>query len=161
MRLEFRAVEAAGPNAFALPGGTIVLTDALVRGFADPHQQAGVLAHEIGHVLEEHALQRLYRALGLYFVIALLAGDTGPILEDLLLEGNVILSLAHSRAQERAADLFGLRLAARAGYDPAALVGFLGQLEAAGKSGPPTWMSTHPPHDARIEEMLRAIEGSR
>lgn len=149
-RLEFRDIPGIGPNAAALPGGTVVITDALIEQFGDEDVIAAVLAHELGHVVEDHGLTQLYRSLGVFVLVTLIAGDTGPILEDVLLEGSLIMSLSFSRAHEASADQFGLRLAESAGYDPAGLIGFFKALPDADQqeSG---WKSTHPASGARIQ----------
>lgn len=158
LELLFRAIPAVGPNAFALPGGTMVMTDELIREFPDEDVIAGILGHEIGHVVEDHGLHRLYRSLGGYVLIALLVGDTGPMLEDILLEGNALLSLSHSRAQESAADEFGLTLSHRAGFDPAGLKVFFESLSTEIGDNV-QWMSTHPNHSNRVEAIERYING--
>lgn len=151
--LHFRQMRGGAPNALALPGGTIILTDSLVKGF-DSDVVAGVLGHEIGHVVEDHALRRLYRSLGVFVLISLVAGETGPILEDIVLEGNVLLSLRYSRDQESEADQFGLRLSDAAGYDPAGLVTFFQALsQRSGGGDGNDWLSTHPAHTTRISEI--------
>ncbi len=155
--LQFRDLPGMGPNAFALPGGTIVLTDALVTEFDDPDIIGGILGHEIGHVVDKHGLRQLYRSLGIYVLIALIVGDTGPILEDIILEGNVLLSLANSRAHERDADDFGIRLADAAGLDPAGLLEFF---EALPSDGTPSWYSSHPAHEERQENIRSYIDGN-
>ncbi|EPX77459.1 M48 family metallopeptidase [Litoreibacter arenae] len=153
--LLFRDLPGMGPNAFALPGGTMVMTDAFVKQFPDPNVLAGVLGHEIGHVVEEHGLKRLYRSLSTYLLIAFLAGDVGPILEDVVLEGNVLLSLSFSRAQETSADEFGLALSDEAGFDPAGLKLFFEKMgKEYGDQEPAQWMSTHPSSAERV----RAID---
>lgn len=148
--LQFRDVPGIGPNAFALPGGTIVLTDALVREFPDDDVVAAVMGHELGHVVGDHGLTQLYRSLGFFVLVSLIAGDTGPILEDVLLEGGVILSLRNSRKHETEADLFGLRLTDKEGYEPEALITFFESLPDRDRteSG---WASTHPASGERIE----------
>lgn len=149
MTLKFRSLKGLGPNALALPGGTIVLSDALVTQF-DGDVVAAVLGHEIAHVTEAHSLRRLYRSLGIYVMVALIAGETGPLLEDLLLEGNILLSLSYSRDQESEADQAGLRLADAAGYDPAGLKVFFETLsQQIGDGG--SWLSTHPGNLDRID----------
>lgn len=158
--LLFRDMPGMGPNAFALPGGTMVITDAFVYQFPQPDVIAGVLGHEIGHVVEQHGLKRLYRTLSLYLLISFLAGDTGPILEDIVLEGNLLLSLSHSRTQETAADEFGLTLADAAGFDPAGLRLFFEELhEEYGHNEPAQWMSTHPSSAERVKEIDAFIDG--
>jgi Zn-dependent protease with chaperone function len=149
LSLEFRALRGLGPNALALPGGTLILSDALVTQF-DTDVVAAVLGHEIAHVTEDHSLKRLYRSLGIYVMVALIAGETGPLLEDLLLEGNILLSLSYSRDQEAEADQIGLRLADAAGYDPAGLRVFFETI-AAGTGEGGSWLSTHPGHRDRID----------
>ena len=142
-QLLFRDIPGVGPNAFALPGGTVVMTDDFVRTFRDPDQVAGVLAHEISHVVEKHGLRQIYRSVGGFALIAFLAGDTGPVLEDMLLEGSVVAALAYSRRSEMAADQFALHLADQAGYDPLGLKRFLQAVGSADGSDA-GWLSTHP-----------------
>jgi Zn-dependent protease with chaperone function len=156
-QLLFRKMDGIGPNAFALPGGTIVMTDAFVKRFPEDDVLAGVLGHEIGHVVEQHGLRQIYRSLGIYVLIAFLAGDTGPILEDIVLEGNLLLSLAYSREHESSADRFGLRLSHDAGYDPAGLKLFFERISVmTGESD--RWFSTHPSSKDRVEAINKFIE---
>jgi Zn-dependent protease with chaperone function len=159
LTLLFRDVPGLGPNAFALPGGTVVMTDAFVQEFPEDDILAGVLGHEIGHVIDQHGLKRLYRSVGTAVLIAFLAGDVGPILEDIVLEGNLLLSLSHSRAQERLADDFGLRLTAAAGYDPRGLAQFFDRIaQDYGADEGADWLSTHPSSAQRLQEINRLIE---
>ena len=159
-KLEFRDMPGVGPNAFALPGGTMVMTDAFVQDFSTPDIIAGVIGHEIGHVVEDHGLKRLYRSLAIYILITLLAGDVGPILEDIVLEGNVLLSLSFDRAQEREADEFGLTLSHAARFDPSGLKIFFERLNKDyGGAEPPQWLSTHPSNAERVRAIEKFIEG--
>lgn len=150
-RLEFRALEGMGPNAFALPDGTVVLTDDLANRFASDDVIAGVLGHEIAHTARAHALHQLYRAGASYLIVALVVGDAGPILNDMVLEGNALLSLKYSRSHEAEADALGTQIAAKAGYDPRALAAFFEALEAEFGEQGPQWLSTHPDFSARIK----------
>jgi len=157
--LLFRDMPGMGPNAFALPGGTMVITDEFVKQFPQRDVLAGVLGHEIGHVVEEHGLKRLYRSLSMYLLVAFLAGDTGPILEDVILEGNLLLSLSFSREQETSADKFGLALAKEAGFDPGALKVFFRTMgDKYGDQEPAQWMSTHPNSRERVEAIDAFID---
>ncbi len=157
-----RSMPEVGPNAFALPGGTIVITDELVETFPDPDVIAGVLGHEIAHVAGKHGLKQVYRSLGTYLLVALIAGDVGPVLDDMLLEGGLLLSLSYSRRHELEADRIGMALAANAGYEPEALVRLLEHLAGSGNMNAPSWLSTHPTSDERILEIHRfASEGAR
>lgn len=160
-RLEMRDIPRVGPNAFAMPGGTVVVTDALVLEFTDEDLIAGVLGHEIAHVREQHSLQQLYRSLSIYVLVGLIAGDVGPVLEDALLEGSLLLSLAYSREHEREADAEGVALARQAGYDPEGLVRFFEALAkmTEGNGGVPQWLSTHPASAERVETIRQIIAG--
>ena len=155
-RLEFRHMPGMGPNALALPNGTIVITDSLIE-IASRDAVAGVIGHEIGHVAEQHGLRQVYRSAGTFVLISLLAGDTGPILEDVLLEGSLILSLSYSRQHELAADRFGVDLARRAGFDPDGLHEFFDLMaDQYGDDQGSDWFSTHPGFDDR-QKNLKAL----
>lgn len=153
--LQFRKADKIGPNAFALPGGTVVVTDALVHDFGDPDVIAGILGHELAHVSERHSLRQLYRSLSVYVLVAVMAGDVGPILEDVLLEGSALASLAYSRDHEASADIIGIKTSHAAGYDAAALATFFETLSEDYGDGGPEWMSTHPSNAARIETIKK------
>ncbi|MDE2791535.1 MAG: M48 family metallopeptidase [Paracoccaceae bacterium] len=152
--LIFRSVPGIGPNAFALPGGTIVMTDALVRSFPDSDMIAGILGHEMAHISEVHGLKQVYSSLGTFLLVEVVFGNVGPVLEDMLLEGGLLMSLSHSRDHERQADRIGVKLAAESGYDPAALARFLEQVSAGETTDVPSWMSTHPDTAERIPWIL-------
>ena len=157
--LLFRDIDGLGPNAFALPGGTIVVTDTLVRTFPEPDVIAGVLGHEIAHISEQHGLKRVYRSIGTFLLVALIAGDVGPLVEDMLLEGALLLSLARSRDQELEADRIGVGLAFDAGYDAEALVHLFEHLPS--DSDVPSWLSTHPAHEDRVPAIQRMADRLR
>ncbi|MBO9412199.1 MULTISPECIES: M48 family metallopeptidase [unclassified Ruegeria] len=150
--LQFRRLPGIGPNAFALPNGTIVVTDELVK-LISVDAMAGVLGHEIGHVAEQHGLTQLYRSLGTFVLIGMMAGDTGPILEEVLLEGNLILSLSYSRQHELSADRYGVDLAARSGFDPNGLSEFFDILETEFGDHGTDWFSTHPGFQERQDNL--------
>lgn len=152
IKLEFRQMPGFGPNAFALPGGTLVLTDELVQRFGDnPDLIAGVLAHEIGHVAENHSLHQLYQSLSLYVLIALIAGDVGPILEDLAFEGQTLANLSFSRKHEMAADTYALHLLADSGYSSDGIRYFF-EVLSVDDSGP-SWTSSHPSSAERLDNI--------
>ena len=117
--LLFRRGGVIGANAFALPGGTVIVTDELVALADKDDQILGVLAHELGHVIHFHSLQQIYRALGLSFLIAAAVGDPGPIIEDVVAHGALLLSLSYSRQFELDADAEGVRIMEAAGLGSA------------------------------------------
>ena len=140
------------------PAGTIVVTDDLVRGLSETARDAGVLVGTRSRCRRSPRLRQVYRSLGTYLLVTLIAGDVGPVLDDLLLEGGLLLSLSYSREHELEADRIGLTLAARAGYDPAALARFFERMSEGDKGGGPSWLSTHPPTGDRVREIRRLAE---
>lgn len=130
------------PNALALPGGTIVVTDTLLRRAGTADAFAGVLAHEIGHVHHRHGLRAVLRDGGLLLTLSLVTGDAGGIVAA---GGRALLGAAYSRDAEREADAFSVDALAAAGGDPRALGPFLRSLGDAGEpSGLTSLLSTHP-----------------
>ena len=162
-RLEFRDGGYIGPNAFALPDGSIVLTDQLVAmAGTDREMVLGVLAHELGHVDRKHSLRQLYRSAGSAALIMLIAGDIGSAGEDLLTGGAGLLALSHSRDAEAEADRVSVELMAKAGMDPRAIGRFFALLEKQlGQNGKTSMFSTHPGTPERrqaIDAYAREIE---
>ncbi|MBX3576154.1 MAG: M48 family metallopeptidase [Rhizobiaceae bacterium] len=157
--LHFRKGGIIGPNAFALPDGTVVLTDELAEMTDDDEMILGVLGHEIGHVDLDHSLRQLYRAAGVTALIMMIGGDIGSGTEDLLVQGTGLLALSHSRTAEREADRKSVELMYRAGKDPAAIARFFELLrDRLNDTGTSDFFSTHPATPERIEETRRYAE---
>jgi Zn-dependent protease with chaperone function len=155
--LNFRKSEAIGPNAFALPDGTVVVTDELVD-LANNNDELvlGVLAHEIGHVEHQHSLRQLYRAAGVTALIMLIGGDIGSGTEDILVQGSALLSLSYSRSAEAEADRASVELMYKAGHDPKAIARFFEILrDKLGDHDERDFLSTHPATPERIAETLK------
>ncbi|MBI1384505.1 MAG: M48 family metalloprotease [Rhizobiales bacterium] len=167
-RLVSRLTENAGPmqrfdvdvvdwninNAFALPGGRVVLTKGLVTNAQSPDEVAGVLAHEIGHAVHLHPETAMVRALGLTVAAKIVfAGGS----DTLASAGALLLQLRYSRDAEREADEEGLRLLRAAGISPAPLGDFFERItKDTGEAGNSTLasglelLSTHPAVAERI-----------
>ena len=150
---DVRLVESEVVNAAALPGGKIVVFSGLLAEADSADEVAGVLAHEIQHVLHRDSLRGIVGRLGGSAVIALLLG--GGDLARLAGQAGELDQLAYGRDQERAADQAGIRLLARAGLPPQSLPAFFQRLEARGPAGLPEFLSTHPDTAARIVELRR------
>ncbi len=151
-RLHFRKSAQIGPNAFALPDGSVILTDELVLLAADDDMVLGVLAHEIGHVEHNHSLRQIYRLAGVTALIMLIGGDIGAATEDLLLQGSALVALSHSRAAETEADRFSVELMHRAGRDPEAIARFFELLrDRVGFGADVAILSSHPATQDRID----------
>jgi predicted Zn-dependent protease len=142
--LLFRSAPSIGPNAFAMPGGTVLLFDQLVAIAEFDDEILGVLAHELGHAEGRHPLRLLYQVLGLNAAIMLLGGEPGDLIEAAAHQGSSPLGFAYSRDFEREADSRSVELMVKAGRDPVAFVRLLGRLEAKMGGGVPRRASS--PH---------------
>lgn len=145
-------------NAYAMPGGKIMVYSGLVSGLdLSDAEIAAVVGHEIAHALREHARERVSAAYGQQLVLSLGAAAIGADENTIRLAdaiGQVTFQLPHSREQESEADLIGLELMARAGYDPQAAISVWEKMTAAGSSGrPPEFLSTHPSERSRIDDL--------
>lgn len=149
--LQFRSGGSVGANAFAMPGGTIIVTDRMAE-IAAPAELDAVLAHEIGHVELRHGLQQILRKSTLAIILVLVGPDAGTISE--LAQGlpAVLLDSGYSRAFEREADLYACEALARLGRDPSALADALQRLaeEHPEAAAVHAWVSSHPDTDERI-----------
>lgn len=153
--LNFRDGGAIGPNAFALPDGSLVITDALVElADGDTEMVLGVLGHEIAHVEFEHSLRQVYRVAGITGLVMLIAGDVGAGVEDILTHGGALVALSFSRSAEAEADRRSVELMSAAGYDPAALARFFALLEREFSDHAETsLLSSHPGTPERQQEI--------
>jgi beta-barrel assembly-enhancing protease len=153
-RYEFHVAENPAINAFALPGGVIVVHTGLIRAARRPEELAGVLAHEVQHVELRHSLRALIKEMGLRGLWAATTGDLGGTLA-----GQAALkltSLRFSRDAEREADARGFAVLVARNIDPQGMVDFFGTMKREAGATPPAWLSTHPDSDAR-QESLRAM----
>lgn len=145
----------AGPNAFALPGGQIVISDALLELLpaegGDFHPGVmGVLAHEVGHVHGEHGLRNLLAASSTAVLLGWWIGDYSSLLAA---APSMLIQAGYSRAFEREADDEALRIMRAAGVDPRGMVAFFAALKRRyperGQGMPSFGLATHPPDDER------------
>lgn len=143
-------------NAFCMPGGKIAFyTGILEQLKLTDDEVAMVMGHEVAHALREHARERMGKGAATRIGANLISGllGLGGLGDSLLNMGGQLLTLKFSREDESEADLVGMELAARAGYDPRAGVSLWRKMSAASKGAPPQWMSTHPAGSTRISEI--------
>jgi Zn-dependent protease with chaperone function len=146
-------------NAFCMPGGKIAFfTGILDRLRLTDDEVAMIAGHEIAHALREHARERLAKTRLTNFGIAAVAIVLGGTAGELARVGGGLYSLKFSRSDETEADLIGMELAARAGYDPRAGITLWKKMAAANKSAPPQWLSTHPSSVSRIRVIERNMK---
>jgi predicted Zn-dependent protease len=146
-------------NAFALPGGLVFITEGLFAALESEGQLAGVLGHEIGHVLSRHGNQQMAKqglVQGLAGAVGVLGGDVQSARMAQMV--GAVISMKYGRDHELESDRWGIKLTTLAGYNPKAMIGLMKVLEAAGGGGgQPEFFSTHPnPGNriARIEEEI-------
>jgi beta-barrel assembly-enhancing protease len=146
-------------NAFALPGGPVFITEGLLRLLKSEAELAGVLGHEIGHVIARHSSERLAKqqlTQGLLGALVVGSGDftTAQI-------GQVVgsmINMSYGRDDEIESDTLGIRIMAEAGYDPRGMIRVMEVLaKASGGSRQPEFMSTHPAPENRSERIKEAI----
>ena len=163
----FAIVTSDSLGAFATPGGHVLVTTALVRLMRDESELAGVLAHEIAHIVERHhvnAVMSKARAALAKDVAADLVADytNNPLVKTALLEGGMNLYASGlDQDDEFAADRMGVTIAARAGYDPYGLLMLLSTLDALDPAEPRATLlfATHPETRERIDRLAAAAAG--
>lgn len=149
-------------NAFALPGGPMVVFTGLIAKAPSPEALAGVMAHEIQHVQHRHGLKRMLGSIGASVLLPMLLGDTGNVTATLGGLGAELTLLKFDRTQESEADQDGLKLMQQAGIPPQGMLDFfqwLAQKEA--NSSVPSalgFLSTHPAPEERLQALQQMIQ---
>jgi predicted Zn-dependent protease len=160
-RVRVSVVDRPEVNAFALPGGRIIVLRGLLE-FADtPDMLAGVLAHEIQHVLRRHATRAILQHVSTGILVAAIAGDATGMVAIGLESARALGTLAYSRRAEEEADVEGMRMLLAARVDPGGMVRFFDRLarttqEPVASSGPRRYLRTHPLGAERAAR-LRAV----
>ncbi len=163
---EFVLFESPQANAFCLPGGKVGVYTGILPVTRDEAGLATVIGHEVAHALARHGGERMSVAKGLELAgilggQAMSQSEYGPYFQQLYAPvSQVAVALPHSRAQESSADEIGLVLMARAGYDPAAAVGFWERFAAHNRSSgnqTPWFLRTHPLDQQRIARIQQLL----
>ncbi|WP_422926357.1 M48 family metalloprotease [Singulisphaera sp. PoT] len=152
-------------NAFALPGGQVFITLGLLNKLTNEAQLAGVLGHEIGHVVNRHSAQQMAKGrLGQLLTMAVGVGasdrdDGGRNAQIVAAMVNQVTQLRFSREDESEADRYGLRYMAQAGFNPSAMLEVMKILKEAAKgSHQPEILATHPLPETRLEEIKAILD---
>lgn len=164
-KLHFRHMRGI-PNAMALPGGDVIVTDALLELVENPDELDSVLLHEMGHVIERHGLQHAVQASAVSVFVALAFGDLSGIGEIGVGVPVFLLQSSYSRKRETEADSFAFTQMGKLGKDPkhfASVITRLGGLDDEDESADnddehPAYFSSHP-HTA--ERAIKALEASK
>ncbi|MEO8059302.1 MAG: M48 family metallopeptidase [Burkholderiales bacterium] len=147
-------------NAFCMPGGKIAYYYGILEKLQlSDDEVAMIMGHEMAHALREHARERMGKTLATRGAIEVGAaifglGNLGRMAAG---AGGQLLTLKFGREDESEADLIGIELAARAGYDPHAGVTLWQKMAAANKNAPPQFMSTHPSGPTRIHDIEKNL----
>ncbi len=151
-------------NAFCMPGGKIAFYTGIIDTLKlTDDEVATIMGHEIAHALREHGRERAAKstiAQGVTLGASVLSqvmgyGELGGLLAS---KGADLTLRAFSRGDETEADVVGMDLAARAGYDPRAGIKLWEKMSAVSKGQPPQWLSTHPSHQTRIDEIRKQLD---
>ncbi|NBQ86590.1 MAG: M48 family peptidase [Betaproteobacteria bacterium] len=164
-RWEVNLIGSKQINAWCMPGGKIAFyTGILEQLELNDAEVAAVMGHEVAHALREHARERMGKStatsIGARVGGALIAGALGidPRITDYAAQGAAnLLTLKFSREDESEADLVGIELAARAGYNPRGGITLWEKMSAKAKGAPPQWLSTHPAGSTRIHDIEKNL----
>jgi predicted Zn-dependent protease len=148
-------------NAFALPGGKIGVNTGLLEIATNQDQLAAVIGHEVGHVLANHSNERLsqdYAVDTLLSLIYMFFSDESKVSDDIAIAALGLgaqygVLMPFSRTHESESDVIGLEFMAKAGFDPRQSVYLWRNMERASEGQPPEFLSTHPSHDTRIDDL--------
>ena len=153
---EVTVVKSDVVNAFALPGGYIVVFTGLMKKAESGEEVAGVLGHELNHVLQRHGLERIVRQLGIVAIVSIVLGNQQGLAGIMKRLGVEFMTLKFGREQETEADMTGLQLLVRAKIDPSGMISFFERL-AEKDQGRMEWLSTHPMSQGRAERLKAEV----
>lgn len=151
-------------NAFATPGGHLYVFSGLLLAAESDAEVASVLAHEVGHTVGRHTTRQMVDGYGLQTMTATAAGEHPGLAAQLavavLQQGSL---LVHSEPDEREADLYAMRYAAAAGYDPRGIALFFRRLPVrdGALTEPAAWLASHPVTEDRLEHITTVISRER
>ncbi len=146
-------------NAFALPGGYIVVYRGILEAMTDESELFGLLAHEAGHVYLRHGLRRIARTAMIGFIASVLVGDAGGLSAILFDNSEMLLNLAYDRTEERAADEYAIVALGKAGMNQRGLATLFEKIkQEEGDSRWLTFLSSHPATEERIAFLQQGLK---
>ncbi|UYQ93224.1 M48 family metallopeptidase [Chitinophaga horti] len=138
-------------NAFAIPGGNIIVYDKLIKQMKGPGELAALLSHEFSHVELRHTTKTMFRSMGSYVMLSLVFGDLTGVGAVVVENAHSLKTLQYSRSLEREADLNGLKLLDARHIGGDGFVGLFKTLKNESGVAPSEWMSSHPDLDNRVK----------
>lgn len=161
--LKFTVVKDKQVNAFALPGGNVVVFDAILEKIKTPEELAALLSHEVTHVKERHSLKGLARSLAGSMVVSVVVGDMNAIGSILVSQARNIYELGFTRDMEKEADLEGLEIMCHNKLDPKGMVRLMERLHEEekkyGVDKMPAYLNSHPMTNERIAYISKESKG--
>lgn len=153
----FYVVRSETVNAYALPGGTVVVYSGILKGMQQESELAALLAHEMSHVLLRHSLRNIFRELSASLILQTFLGDLGGMQSELILEADRFRGLSYSRELETEADLNGLKIMTENRVALQGMLSLMQQLKAQESVALPEFVSTHPLPETRLEAIAAEI----
>lgn len=155
---DYTVVDADIVNAYALPGGPIVVYAGIIRKMQSPEELAGILAHERSHVLRHHSTRSIFQNVSGVLLLNLVLGDASSFINLIAQQGQQIQQLSYSRELELEADREGLQLLLNNEINPKGMLSLLEKLKHENTgSKVPEFLSTHPLPDSRIEALKKLL----
>ncbi|MES2512726.1 MAG: M48 family metallopeptidase [Bacteroidota bacterium] len=160
-KIEFYFIKDPTINAFALPGGKVIVQTGLIENAKSWEELLGVVGHELAHVKRRHHIRGVIDNLGLYVIISSLVGDISAISGTIINMGGDLASLSNSRDFETEADETGLDYLVAAGINPEGLISFFKTLDEqtpVKTEGYMSFLSTHPATEDRIDHLKKLLK---
>ena len=155
---DYTVVDADIVNAYALPGGPIVVYAGIIRKMQTPEELAGILAHERSHVLRHHSTRSIFQNVSGVLLLNLVLGDASSFINLIAQNGQQIQQLSYSRELELEADREGLQLLLKNNINPDGMLSLLEKLKDENSGSIiPEFLSTHPLPDSRIEALKKLL----
>ncbi len=161
-KLQVSVIRDKNVNAFALPGGFLVLHHRILEQMQHPEELAALLGHESGHVQNRHTTRALIRSLGSYLIVSYLFGDILGVSTVLVENANALKNLEYSRRLEEEADAFGFRVLQQNRVNPQGMLQLFQRLKqeekVSGNNSTEEFLSTHPPLHSRMQAIRKLIK---
>jgi len=161
IQYHFKVLESPEINAFACPGGFIYVYTGLLKIIDNEAQLAGVLAHEIGHVVARHSVKRLQQVLGIQVLLSIALGESSEFTRQAISLGIGVILQGYSRQNEFEADYNGAYYMTKAGYHPQGMIQLFEKFKEMEKGRKTTFLdqllASHPPPDERIAKVKEHI----
>lgn len=158
---QFSVIDSKELNAFALPGGYVYIYSGLMKQLDNQAQLAGVMAHEISHVVARHSVKRLQEGLGAQALSALIFGGSSQTTQAAVSVGLALVQQGYSRRMEEQADSYGVIYMTRAGFNPEGMAQVMDKLSRLSGNGEGFWetlVSDHPPAAKRAAAVRAEIK---